>query len=430
MNPQQIDDSDTLKQSISQQTDAQKSPRIMLFDLSINGHHPAYIRHLIYYWHVNQLSGYLDIVVSPQFLQQHSEVVDFVTQEQVKNVRFVAIAPSLEATLKSRKSGWSRTQRAFQEWEILCKYAHDLKPDQCLIMYFDTCQFPLVFGKRPPCPISGIYFRPTFHYSHFGQSSSWKNKIQQWREKTLLSVILRRSYTRTLFSLDPFAVKYIHPVAPGKMIALPDPVEVTPVSGDRRAQLREQLGIEAERQIFLIFGALNGRKGIYQTLEALLQLPENLSQKMCLLLVGQANLQEQERMRSLKAAIAQSKPVQIITHFEFVSESEVQTYFSLADVVLAPYQKHIGMSGILVWAAATQKPVLSSDYGLMGEITRRHGLGITVDATCPEAITKGLAQFLTSKNGEVSDRNKMKAFADQNSAKHFAHTIFQELLKA
>ncbi|HCF26063.1 MAG TPA: hypothetical protein DEV81_02300, partial [Cyanobacteria bacterium UBA11049] len=48
--------------------------KLMLFDLSIYGHHPSYIQHFINYWSKQESSGSLDIVVSPKFIQEHSDV--------------------------------------------------------------------------------------------------------------------------------------------------------------------------------------------------------------------------------------------------------------------------------------------------------------------------------------------------------------------
>jgi glycosyltransferase involved in cell wall biosynthesis len=99
----------------------------------------------------------------------------------------------------------------------------------------------------------------------------------------------------------------------------------------------------------------------------------------------------------------------------------------MADVILAPYQRHVGMSGILLLAAAAQKPVLSSNYGLMGEIVRRYELGLTVDSTEPKEIAKGLTRFLVEDSDKLCDRAKMKSFAEQNSAEEFARVIFEHL---
>ncbi|MBW4621482.1 MAG: glycosyltransferase [Cyanosarcina radialis HA8281-LM2] len=404
--------------------------QIMLFDLSIEGHHPAYIQHLIQYWCNRQVSGCLHIVVSPKFLERHADVVGLAADYPESKVNFVAISPTAAASLKSNKSGVSRTIRAFQEWDLLCQYATSLKATHCLPMYFDTCMLPLAVGKNPPCPISGIYFKPTFHYDRFDRfTPSWKYRLQQVRERQILSANLQKPQLQTLFCLDPLVVKYIESFQGAfKAIPVPDPVTIAPVSEPQVIELRQRLRIEPGRKILLLFGALTSRKGIGQLLAALALLPPELGEKVCLLLVGQANPSKQVEIASQIAAISPHIKLQILSHYEFVAESEVQAYFHLADIVLAPYQRHMGMSGILMLAAAAGKPVLSSDYGLMGEIVKRHRLGMTVDSTQPAEIARGLTQFLLQSSEELGDGEAMRSFAEQNSAEKFASKIFQHIL--
>jgi glycosyltransferase involved in cell wall biosynthesis len=401
--------------------------RMMLFDLSIRGHHPNYIQQLIHYWQHQKLAGTLTIVVSPKFLEEHADVVDRATSVGQKTVHFVAISTEEEAALKSRGSALNRFLRTFQEWQILAKYAALYQATHCLIMYFDTCQLPLAFGSKSPCPFSGIYFRPTFHYGEFANHrSSWKKRLQQWREKLLLAKVLSHSQFRTLFCLDPFAVEYLQQRGESRVVHLADPVQVDQVAATPPAMLRETLGIDPGRQVFLFFGALTGRKGTHQLLDAIKKLPDNLCQKLCLLLVGEIKATEEAAVEAKIAALCQSRPVQIVRHYEFVPDSEVPGYFQLADVVLAPYQQHVGMSGILLLAAAAEKPVLSSDYGLMGEMVRQYDLGIVVDSTRSTEIANGITQLLTNQN-PVGDRAKMRFFAEQNSAEQYAKIIFQHL---
>jgi glycosyltransferase involved in cell wall biosynthesis len=404
--------------------------KLMLFDLSINGHHPAYIQHLIHFWGKSQLPISLDIVVSPQFVQYHKDVTDLAIEYSHKHIRFIPILKKEETTLESRSSGLKRIQRSFQEWQLLCRYAEKLKVNHCLMLYFDTYQIPLAFAKISPCPVSGIYFRPTFHYQNFVQCRlSWGDRIQQFREILLLKRVLQNPQLKALFCLDPFAVKTIQNFQKQvNIFPLADPVLEQFVSDIQVMQLRKQLEIQERKSVCLLFGALTGRKGIYELLDALLLLPETLQQELCIVLAGQANLHEQERIVTRIAAIHSACTVKIISRFEFVSESDLPVYFKMADVILAPYQHHVGMSGILLHAAAAGKPVLSSNYGLMGEMVRQYSLGLAIDSSRPAEISNGLLYLLSSNVGQYYDVDKMKSFAEKNSAKKFASSIFDNIL--
>ncbi len=410
--------------------EAPSNRKLLLFDLSVGGHHAAYIQHLLNYWCQQELSGKLDILVLPKFLQQHSDVVNIAISNPQKNINFIAITEAEVVALKPRNNSANRAIRSFQEWHLLQKYAAAIDATHCLVMYFDTCDYPLMLGASLPCPFSGIYFKPTFHYRNFANyQPSRKATLQEWREKFALSRILQNRQLRTLFCLDPFVSSYIDKFhSQVKALHLPDPVQISHSSEFNLHQFRESLGIDPDRQVFLLFGSLTDRrKGVRQLLEAVEILPPELCQKLCLLFVGEADPIERAPLEFQIAKLRQSLPIQIVTHYEFVPETDVHAYFHLSDVILAPYQKHIGMSGILLLAAATQKPVLSSNYGLMGEIVQRYSLGIAVDSTDKNEIAQGLTRFLTESPDNLGDEVKMAAFATENSADKFAQKIFEHL---
>jgi glycosyltransferase involved in cell wall biosynthesis len=85
------------------------------------------------------------------------------------------------------------------------------------------------------------------------------------------------------------------------------------------------------------------------------------------------------------------------------------------------------MSGILLQAAAAQKPVLSSDYGLMGELVKRYRLGIVVDSTNPLSISKGFIRFLQEDISKICDVEGMQKISKKNSAEKFPKRIFEVL---
>lgn len=403
--------------------------RLMLFDLALGGHHGNYIRHLIEFWVNQQLSGHLDVVVMPAFLQVHAEVAEWIATLDRSDLRLRPITNQEADSLPPRNSGINRTIRNFQEWQLFDKYAAALGADQALLMYFDTCELPIALGLSAPCPFSGIYFRPTFHYADFASAPlSRKEKLQQWREKVTLNRVLKHPQLQTLFCLDPFAVKHLAQWSDTTtVVPLADPVDPYPSYPLPVETLREHLGIQAGRMVFLLFGALDGRKGIDQLLDAIALLPPDLCQRLCLLLVGATNPTEQALIRPKIERLRQTHPVQVIEHYQFVSEEEVPSYFQLADVVLATYQRHVGMSGILLLAAAAGKPVLSSNYGLMGELVRRYDLGMAVASTVPAAIARGLTHCLSTNPATLRNLSAMQSFAEQNSAQHYARTIFQQL---
>lgn len=422
----------TPKQNLIKHSDEPPAPlrdrRLMLFDLALGGHHGNYIRHLIDYWCEQNLPGNLDIVVAPEFFEVHYEVAEAIAQYQHPKIKLVAIATTEATALRVRGSAWDRVGRNLQEWRLYCHYAKLLQASHSLLMYLDTSEIPLSLGKGSPCPFSGIYFRPTFHYDSFqDRAASKKEKLQHLRERFTLSRILANPQLKNLFCLDPFAIKHLNQFkTQARVQHLPDPVEIDPSNLDSSG-LKQQLKIESGRKVFLLFGALDERKGVAQLLEAIAELPTQLCQKICLLIVGGTHKTIQDDIQRKLEPIRATKPVQIIEKYEFIPEPEVSNYFQLTDVVLAPYQRHVGMSGILLLAAAAGKPVLSSNYGLMGEMVRRYELGIGVDSTLPQEIADGLTECLRRSPQDWGNQSKMQTFVRQNSVNNYTKVIFNSI---
>ena len=343
---------------------------LMLFDLEVGGHHASHIRHLFHYasrssvrWLGKRDSAFHDapavvgvmritLVVSPEFLKKHSDVVNLVLTTGA-NVEWVAIS---EAELTAYHASFgSLVRQAWVEWRLFCRYAKRLGANQALIMYLDRFQLPLALQLPAPCDLSGIYFRPTFHYDHFpSYQPSRGDRVRAWRQSLLWRLACRHPRLKVLFSLDPLAVEPLQRFGKTKIVHLPDPVEryQQETGSPTINKLRDELAIDSFRRIFLLFGALDERKGIYQLLDAIRHLPASELAALCVLLIGQVRVANEAQLQSQIASISNSLPVQLILHNQFVAEEEVPLYFEIADVVLAPYQRHVGMSGILMWAAA------------------------------------------------------------------------------
>ena len=83
----------------------------------------------------------------------------------------------------------------------------------------------------------------------------------------------------------------------------------------------------------------------------------------------------------------------------------------------------MGMSSAIIRAALAEIPVLSSDYGLMGELVKRENLGITVDTTNPTSFSDGLAAVIGQPGAELFDASNASAFASSHSPAALAKTL-------
>jgi glycosyltransferase involved in cell wall biosynthesis len=413
-----------------EEKERESSPHLMLFAPWYYGHHPTYLGHLIRYWKEQRLPGRLSIVVMPTFLAKHEDVVSLASEQECQTVEFFPITKEEEIQLASVRPNFLK---AFVQYQLIVRYARKLGATQGLLMHFDSCQIPIVLGLPLPCPFSAIYFRPTLHYQQFSNYlPNGKERRQHLQERVFLSRIFAHKQFRTLFCLDPVAVDFIDREFSGstKVVHMPDPVEKMFPAEDAVCDLNLKLGIEPNRKVILAFGILAGeRKGTRQFLEALSLLKSELCQEICILLVGEPFPEGQATLESWLTNVRQSLPVQVITQFGYVPESDVPLYFQLSDFVIAPYQKHAGMSGILLLAAAAKKPILSSNYGLMGELVQKYGLGIAVDTTIVSEISRGLTRLLSEPFTNSYSFAGMKTFTELNSPQKFASAIFQNIYK-
>nr|WP_262891251.1 glycosyltransferase [Spirosoma utsteinense] len=189
--------------------------------------------------------------------------------------------------------------------------------------------------------------------------------------------------------------------------------------------LRNKLGIEPTRQVMLVFGQLDERKGLFTLVDALKRLSPDQQARWCLLLVGPVDDRIAPALATSLDTLTADTAVQLVRQHSFVSETAIQPYFSLSDLVITLYQRHIGMSAVLVRAAAAGKPVLSSDYGLMGQLVKTRQLGQVINAESPTAVADALVTF--GQKSWPSNLGAMTCFAEQNQASQYARTIFDTL---
>jgi glycosyltransferase involved in cell wall biosynthesis len=384
---------------------------ILLFEPDSSGHHPGYLYHLIINFLENEYPFNLTVLVAPDFFEKHPQIIQKTISPRVKWVKFSESEFHKWQEIKSQ----SVTKRSFFEWDLLRKYIVETKSVLAFLMYIDYLQIALLSQKALPCPVSGILFRPTLvNYP----AHSVKEMLNSWRKNLTLKLFVKNKSLAFLFNLDPFASKYIHQNwHTDKVKFLPDPVQVYP-STKSVEELKKSFGIASNRKVFLIFGFLDSRKGISEVMDAIVKIKKEDSSKGTLLIVGPWEETERNKFDSTIGENLQNSDFQIIIKDEFVQDEDIQGYFEVSDYILALYAKHIGMSAIMVRAAAAQKPLLTHNFGLMGKIVVENQLGIIVENDLADKMNKLLNQDI-----EVGNKTKMKEFAELNSAENYAKVI-------
>lgn len=403
---------------------------LMLFDLYAGGHHGHHLEEMARYWAAHRLPGRLSIVVPPVMLEKHARLREVAAETEAAGVRLVVIDEPLQLKTTGGVGFRDLLRNDREHGRLLRRYVERLRPDHCLLMFFDHTQVSLATSLRFDFPVrfSGIYFRPTFHYPALsGRTPSWKERVLAWRKKLILGRAVRNPHFDALFCFDPFVVPDAQALHAGfTALALPDGIERTPPVRTPAA-MRAHLGVEAGRQVFLLFGVLDRRKGVLATLEALGRLPAAVQARVCLVLAGRTGADDRAAIHAEVARLQAETPAQVLLHDTFIPDADIQDLFRAADVALVPYVRHIGSSGVLIRAAAEQVPILGSDFGVIGAHIRQRHLGLAVDTTDADALAAGLRQFVENPQIATFDPEAARQFANENTLTAFMETLFRQM---
>jgi len=221
------------------------------------------------------------------------------------------------------------------------------------------------FGLKIPSvlrgKLSGIFIRPR---PLDPTQSGVNNRVKKWGFRRLDHHV----WFNKIFFLDEFLV----PQLKGWRTSfhfLPDPW-----MGDysfSQKEARDALGIPEGRVVLLHYGADSPRKGLDLLLDAL----QGLSGKERFFLIA-AGLKKEGSPTLARLKVLEEQKVAKVFNY-YLSDEEEKQCFAATDFVTMPYNKHYGSSGVLSQAAAAAKPVIASDYHLLGKRVKTYNLGLT-----------------------------------------------------
>ncbi len=220
--------------------------------------------------------------------------------------------------------------------------------------------------------MGGIY-----HRARFLTASKWSPK--HWLKQAGFRKIVNGHWLRQLIFLDEYLTRDLQKNFPGAPISFL-PVPCVEGFASETMAARRQLGLPADKRIFLFYGGGYRRKGLHLAVSAMLNLPPEVP--ALLLCVGQLN-PEGDTARDLDILAGQGR-AHLINRY--VSTEEEKLSFAASDVVLLPYVHHFGASGVLSQAVAARRMVIVSDEELLGRLTRDHGLGLLFPTENADAL--------------------------------------------
>lgn len=354
---------------------------ILILEASLTGHHANYLER-----------------IAITFLAQSHRLTVCVRQEHSDNPLFarlqsqhpgqVAIKvmqplPSWTHVFRrlgvvgSELSHWLMFKRSFEQM------SHTDHVDHVFFPYLDYCLHATALLGSPCGSVSwsGICMRPSFHYSGAGviaPKPSWSAIKER-----LFYRLLRQTSLNKLLTIDELLEQQTrrkHHLHAKKLAFVPDPAEMT--NNFDRVSARKQLGIPEQDFVILVYGAIDGRKGVEHLLAGVRN--KQFQKNLKILVIGRQSPAMRDKL--------QGEPL-VLSIEGYVDTTIEEAGFRAADVVWMGYNAHYAMSGVLVLAAFAGKPVLATRNGLIGWMTRQHKLGIDIDCKDPEAVSHAISDL-------------------------------------
>lgn len=387
----------------------------LIFDDDHSGHHPEFLEHLLQYAQAQHLGESVVFCVPAQLRERFATYalpIEYIESEAIQQFR--------EASALQR----SRLQWQYVQQHLLPKFPLDevvwmnLDIHQYLIGTSDFIKYDL--------NISGILFQPYYRIpsGSIKSISGLKSRFRKLRKNWQIRWMLRNRHVKRVFILDdtPATVNYNQTFCRAntpQFFTLPDPMPS--VSLAAATNLRTKHKLSPDHLLLLVFGSVDSRKNLDGILVALTNHCPDLLNKVALVIIGHVPPGEQVDYQQLLEKAKQIPGFQVIAENRFVDDTERDTWFSQADVVLAPYRHTFVSSGVIGHAAKFGKPVVAPNVGLMAEKVQQYGLGLCVNPEDPANIAQAIQQLVATRQ----QYHPNVAYLHDHAPEAFASMIFQ-----
>ncbi|MGE5148056.1 MAG: glycosyltransferase, partial [Candidatus Eiseniibacteriota bacterium] len=332
-------------------------------------------------------------------------------------LRVLALDPEEAAGCRHRNLAVS----GFARWRVMRRYLRRTAADAGHFMGLDHLSLPLALGLGAAGRrVTGILFRPSVHYREISAyRPSRRERLRDARKSLLYRLMLRNSALSRVLTLDPYFASYAetHFGAGHKVVALVDPVCLPPAASAPE-------NTPTNRFHLLMFGALTARKGVMQFLEALEHVSDAVAARLAVVVAGRVEAALARPFADAAARLGRRADLQFHAEQRWLRPEEIAALVAWSDAVLAPYQRFVGSSGVMLWAAAAGKPLVTQDFGLLGRLVTDHGLGAAVDCTDPAKLAAAIETLVERGAAPCFDARRAASFAAERTPRHFAATIF------
>jgi len=397
------------------------APDLLLLEPAPRGHGREWLTHLAEHARRCSPTPRLTFVVAPPVAERLRAELP-----PVPGLGIVALTEREVALCTHRRLAVSGLAR----WWTMRRHLAASGARHGLFLELDHLSLPLALGLPlgRGRAVSGILFRPSVH-DGTGAVATPAERLRDLRKELLYRLMLRRSAVRQVHTLDDGFPRFARDRYRGgdKVTALVDPAFplIDPSPGEwALAELAPPA-----RRLFSLFGVLTERKGVLALLRALAELDPVTAGGIAVVVAGEVDPAIRAAVDAEMAALARRRP-ELWLHLEprFLRVGEIAALIDRSDVVLAPYQRFVGSSGVLMWAASRGRPVIAQDYGLVGRLVREHRLGLTTDTGDASALAAAIASAARQELSGLADPARMAAFAGRSTPRAFAAAVLEPVL--
>jgi glycosyltransferase involved in cell wall biosynthesis len=380
--------------------------KIAYIEIGVYGHQPVWMRSFLQAFTKLNESHDLTIWVPERFTQIHHVLCDQFNDNPHIHFRYCEEV----ITSPNQKTGMFKVIQACMRSE---------PADICFIgNNYGTFIKDLTFSFPGSIPthIVGVMSQPYIHYIKFKSpaTSHWLTPLRFIKRYLLLWLFSHRPEIPLVFMNDPLAPDFFRKwLMTGKYLYLPEYTQ----NIDQISEPRQYYKIPEGRIVFLLAGALNRHKGIFEFLDGVLQVNKNskFHQQACVVLAGRVDPRIKQVVTEKVDKIKHEYPdFPIYLLDQWFSDPEFDGLISAADVICLPYLNVPATSGLLIQAASHGKLVCANDFGIVGELVRRYDLGIAYNQQNAESISIALTEAMSrSVTSNSAEQEKLKAFSDK-----------------
>ena len=268
------------------------------------------------------------------------------------------------------------------------------------------------FGINPPIELKG---KLGGHYSRPKWFSPQHTGFNSWLKKRGFANLSREGWFGSLLVPNEYETEDLQQIFPNtQFVFMPEPGQQPTISRD---EARRYFDLPKDAIVLLNYGVGHKRKGLHLVTEALRRID---SPRLFLFSAGRHTRNTQARDEAME--LEKRNRAKVIDRY--ITGKEEAICFRGCDFVLAPYLSHYGSSNVLALAVRAGRPVLASDFHLIGRRVRDRKLGVLFRDCSVDDLESKLREITQITDDPVAPYSgQLSAYAKELTVEAFHSSV-------